>query len=221
MGVMGQTWLRDDLRIPHCVVVDQEGRVAWFGHPMRLDRPLKAIVDGTYDPVRQAAIDKAFWEREAEIAVALRAKRWKEILTILDRVHDEDPESAVLYAPTRVKALVAVGNLQAAEAYSSRLVAESGDVTILGHLASEMLKIDDRSKIDLDRVLELARKGAADGDSIDPVSLSALARAYAAKGRHAEEIVIWERMLRLENPMVDDEGVRARIREAKQRSKGE
>ena len=220
-GVMAQSWLRQGFAIPHSVVVDQEGRVAWFGHPRRLDRPLKAIVDGTYDPVRQAAIDKAFWERDAEIAVALRAKRWKEVLTMLDRIHDEDPEIALLYAPTRVKALVAIGNLGAAEAFSTRVAAESGDVTILGHLASEMLKFDDRSRIDLDRVLELARKADPDGDSMDPVSLSALARAYEAKGRHAEVIVIWERMLGVGNPMIDADSVRARIKEAKRKSKGE
>jgi thiol-disulfide isomerase/thioredoxin len=35
--------------IPTAFVVDKSGKLAWFGHPMRMDGPLAEIVEGTFD----------------------------------------------------------------------------------------------------------------------------------------------------------------------------
>ena len=35
--------------IPCAFIIDKEGSVAWVGHPMKIDEPLKQIVEGTYD----------------------------------------------------------------------------------------------------------------------------------------------------------------------------
>jgi cytochrome c-type biogenesis protein CcmH/NrfG len=57
----------------------------------------------------------------------------------------------------------------------------------------------------------VARKAARNGDSDDPVALSALARALEASGENAASIRVWTKMLELDDPVVDNDGVRARI----------
>ena len=35
--------------IPCAFIIDREGLVVWVGHPLRMDEPLKKVVEGTYD----------------------------------------------------------------------------------------------------------------------------------------------------------------------------
>ncbi|MFO0875712.1 MAG: TlpA disulfide reductase family protein [Phycisphaerales bacterium] len=58
-----------DLAIPRSFIVDRAGRLAWYGHPMKLDAPLAAVVDGTWD-IEAAARDA---ERRGEVARVTRA----------------------------------------------------------------------------------------------------------------------------------------------------
>jgi thiol-disulfide isomerase/thioredoxin len=49
-GLTATNWLRASGRvgIPSAYIVDQEGKVAWMGHPMELDDPLKKVVAKTW-----------------------------------------------------------------------------------------------------------------------------------------------------------------------------
>lgn len=60
---MAESWMRPAGRngIPAAFIVDQNGRVAWMGHPMGMDEPLAQIVAGEYD-VDAAAED--VWNNE-------------------------------------------------------------------------------------------------------------------------------------------------------------
>lgn len=45
--------------IPNAFVVDKQGKIVWQGHPMAgLDKVLKEVVEGTYDPKKSAAKSK-------------------------------------------------------------------------------------------------------------------------------------------------------------------
>ena len=62
VGAMAKTWLPSfgGKGLPSTVIVDGTGKVAWMGAPNKLDAPLKAVVDGTWDvavlrPRHQAA----------------------------------------------------------------------------------------------------------------------------------------------------------------------
>ncbi len=56
-GVMSRTWMEAAGRdgIPCAFIVDQQGKVAYIGHPMKIDEPLKAVVSGTFDYEKAAA----------------------------------------------------------------------------------------------------------------------------------------------------------------------
>jgi thiol-disulfide isomerase/thioredoxin len=64
-GAMVQTWLEPagEGGVPAAFVVDGRGRIAWVGHPLRLDepeagRPLRQVVAGTWD-LKAAAAESA------------------------------------------------------------------------------------------------------------------------------------------------------------------
>ncbi|MDQ7012319.1 MAG: redoxin family protein [Planctomycetota bacterium] len=56
-GVMTRDWMRaaGQNGIPSAFVVDQNGYIAWIGHPMTMDEPLEKIVAGTWDLKAAAA----------------------------------------------------------------------------------------------------------------------------------------------------------------------
>lgn len=60
---MSETWMKPAGRngIPSAFIVDQNGQIAWMGHPMTMDEPLAQIVAGEYD-AEQAA--EEVWNNE-------------------------------------------------------------------------------------------------------------------------------------------------------------
>jgi hypothetical protein len=210
-GVMAKAWLGEHRAIPRCVIVDRDTRVAWIGHPMRVDGPLHAVVAGTYDAAKQAEIDRTFEELDRELGAAKRAKQWEKVLVILDKMHTADAFSTPLNHTTRVQAFIGQGDYESADRFVKQVVAKSTDLSMMGKLVGQLLSAPDKSKLDMTFVLDVARKAARNGDSDDPVALSALARALEASGENAASIRVWTKMLELDDPVVDNDGVRARI----------
>jgi len=79
-GVMYRTWVAAAGRsgLPQIFIVDRDGRIAWFGHPELMKKPLQGIVAGTWD-LRQAAAEVAATQRaEAQFTQYSRAMQAKE-----------------------------------------------------------------------------------------------------------------------------------------------
>ncbi|MEM9066286.1 MAG: redoxin family protein [Planctomycetota bacterium] len=53
---MSESWMRPANRngIPSAFIVDQQGDIAWMGHPMAMDEPLEQIVAGEYNSAEAA-----------------------------------------------------------------------------------------------------------------------------------------------------------------------
>ena len=210
-GVMAKAWLGEKRAIPRCVIVDRDTKIAWIGHPMRVDGPLHAVVAGTYDAAKQEGIDRTFEELDRELGAAKGDKQWQKVLEILDKMHVADPFSTPLNYTTRIQAFIGQGDYESANQFVKRVVGESTDLRLMGQLVGQILSSPDKSKLDMNLVLETARKASRNGESDDPVALSAFARALQAKGENAASIRVWTKMLELELPVVDKDGVRARI----------
>jgi len=210
-GVMAKAWLGEHRAIPRCVIVDRDTRVAWIGHPMRVDGPLHAVVAGTYDAAKQAEIDRTFEELDRELGAAKRAKQWQKVLVILDTMHTADAFSTPLNHTTRVQAFIGQGDYESANRFVKQILADSTDLRLMGQLVGQLLSGPDKSRLDMNFVLNMAKKAARNGESDDPVALSALARALEARREHAASIRVWMRMLELDDPVIDKDGVRARI----------
>lgn len=210
-GVMAKAWLGGNLAIPRCLIVDRDTKIAWIGHPMRVDGPLHAIVTETYDAAKQAEIDRTFEALDGQLGLAKRDKQWQKVLAILDQMHSVDPFSTPLNYTTRIKAWIEVGDYKAANKFVKEVVAESSDLRLVGQLVGQLLSAPDKSKLEMDFVLDMAQKASRNGKSDDPVALSALARAFEAKEDNAAAIKVWTRMLELDDPVIDKDSLKARL----------
>ena len=50
-GAMAKAWMTaaGQNGIPTAFIVNKEGKIAWIGHPMEMEKPLEKIVAGTWD----------------------------------------------------------------------------------------------------------------------------------------------------------------------------
>lgn len=76
--------------IPSAFIVDKEGKIAWMGHPMSMEKVLDEVVAGTFDVKAAAAKEKAakeaagkFSELNAKVNKAARAEKWDEAVARL------------------------------------------------------------------------------------------------------------------------------------------
>ncbi|MCA9304712.1 MAG: TlpA family protein disulfide reductase [Phycisphaerales bacterium] len=55
-GKMSDTWLRpaNQNGIPAAFIVGADGKIAWIGHPMSMEEPLKEVVSGKFDAAKAA-----------------------------------------------------------------------------------------------------------------------------------------------------------------------
>lgn len=67
-GKMAESWMRAAGRngIPSAFIVDGEGKIAWAGHPMMIDEPLKQVIAGEHDLAEAKAgqiaeLESSFW----------------------------------------------------------------------------------------------------------------------------------------------------------------
>ena len=75
--------------IPNAIVVDQEGNIAWIGHPLLLDKPLEAIVQKTWN-LQQARENHLKQQQEAfaekkymdEVTPLIKLKDWKKVIEL-------------------------------------------------------------------------------------------------------------------------------------------
>lgn len=211
-GFMAREWLEKAALegIPQTFIVDRQGRIAWIGHPMRVDGPLVAVLKGTFDPRQQKQTDKAFGDLDMKLGEAIRETRWRDVLAVVDDMNRIDPTSAPLNYSTRVKALIHLGEAQAANRFA-REVAPGASEMIAAHIASELLKASDKGSMDYDLVISLTQQALKNGGSRNPMALSALARAYEGQGKVEDAVRVWRQMLALDDPSIDKENLRKRL----------
>lgn len=102
--------------IPATVVVDGQGKIAWIGHPIKLDAVLDDLLAGKFDYEKSAAeYTKASSGNEAMMKVftaygdAMKAKEWTKAMAIVD----DNPQYATTMWLMRFSALVQVDPQQA------------------------------------------------------------------------------------------------------------
>lgn len=202
--------------IPHAFIVNQDGIIAWMGHPMGMDEPLSKIVakswkieDAMADAAERQEYEKNAKANEAKIAPinkrindAIKAKNWDDAMTAMDELKALMPaQMAGRVELSRFNLLLTRAN-QPERAYAMKetLLATKGvgdNAQILNDIAWRVL--DDEKVItrNFDFALELATKANELSGGKDGMILDTLARAHFEKGNKAQAIELQEKALQL------------------------
>ncbi len=129
-GATARAWLEasDENGIPTAFVI-QDGKIAWIGHPLELDRPLAAIVAGKWDIAAEARkrLEAKTLERKARafrdrVETSYRAKDYGGALAAIDEATAKEPALADEYAKMRFDCLVELDRTDAALKVGERML---------------------------------------------------------------------------------------------------
>jgi thiol-disulfide isomerase/thioredoxin len=188
-GRMALTWLKAAGRngIPCSFLIDRQGKIAWIGHPLSMERPLAALADDKFDAAEQAKFEKKVEGLSEELMAARRAKDDDKALATIDQLITLDPGMGMYYGMNKLSILMQKKDYAAANALAAALaednIKEGGSESMLASLVFTLLNAPDQSKIDTALALKLATKVyEANKDGWQYQTL--LARAYAANKQY-------------------------------------
>jgi len=194
-GRMADTWMTaaGQDSIPTAFVVNGDGRIAWIGHPMALEKPLAKIVAGTWDIDAQIKIATA----EEKLARALKAEDAKGALAAIETVIALDAALEAQYATTKFEVLLHDKQYAEAYAYGAKLVDGllKDDADALNKLAWSVVdpEATDVEKHDLAFALKAASRANELTSGKSPGILDTLAKVHFDMGDVAKAIDIQQK----------------------------
>ncbi len=209
-GRMTETWLTaaGENGLPTAFIV-KEGKIAWIGHPVDLDRPLAKVVarEWTFEAAaneqreKQAAEarTKALFEK---VGLLIQQHKYREAIADLDKAINATPEQEHRFALMKVAVFVNSEDDDALIAYGSKLMnsvwKESYDA--LNYLAL-MIVASERKTKPSPNVLRLALQAAERANDLSKGQsgriLDTLARVSFASGDPGRAAQLEERALGL------------------------
>lgn len=194
-GEMATTWLKaaGQNGIPCSFIVDREGKIAWIGHPMMMERPLALIADNKFDPAEEAKFSEKMDQLNKDFGTAMRANDNDKALTTLDQIAVLNPTLASQYGTTRLMVLMKKGDYPAANALAAKL-GDDPDAAP-APLAATLLNAPDLEKIDAALAVKLATQAYDDNEKKGWQYESLLARAYAVNKQYDKAITLQTKVI--------------------------
>lgn len=181
--------------IPSAFVVNQDGKIAWMGHPMWLDAVLADVVAKKWDLATSPAKLTAAEKQLSEI-MRKASKDGKGALADWNGFEKEHPSVAGAMSDTKLRLLLAAGEFTDAYKIMSKQADEAiaaKDAMKLNEIAWTIVDPDGKiEKKDLDLAFRAASKGAefAKGTEEEGMILDSLARVHFIKGEVDKAIEI-------------------------------
>ncbi len=205
--------------IPCSYLIDREGRVAFIGHPMELDKPLQDVLAGTHD------IDAAARKYAAKMAPAIDAYRFQQAIesgdiktatNLYEQAKEKNPRNSLRMGVDLFNALLKNGPAADATKLGSQLIAENNDNPgLLNYVAWSIVDPDaDVKHRDLDLALKAAERANELMDSSEPAVLDTLATVYHLKGNHDKAIELQTKAVELAEGEMKEE-LQARLEQFK------
>lgn len=206
-GVMARTWMQaaGQNGIPTAFIVNKQGLIAWIGHPMEMEQPLKQVVAGQWDlSVARERISKQ--QEQARKMMALSRKLQEasksgdigQMVAVIDQAIAEDPGMEVQLGIPKFTMLLK--DPEQAAQYGEHLVDKTyaDNPMALNQLAWTVV---DPAKPKADsKLVEVALKAAQRADELakgkDPAIADTLGCAYFASGDTAKALEAQERSVR-------------------------
>ena len=213
---MSESWMRASGQrgIPTAFIVDSNNKVAWIGHPMKMDEPLSEIVEGTWDitSARQEFMAEAVGERAmAELQKTYREKMetedWDGWIAAIDAYTKEYGGSTSLTNMKFESLLFGKKDTAAAYALAEEIAADNwGDANALNALSWGIVDETPDELRDIEFALKVATRANQLTKSQDPMILDTLARVYWERG-DVYKAIAWQsnavRHLEEDGPMAD------------------
>lgn len=200
---MAKTWMQaaGENGIPSAFVVDQQGRIAWIGHPMMgLDDVLEKVVEKKWDIAVEA---KRLNQEKAEAAELNEVMEQvmghaqggepKKAIEALDKAIAKRPSLETQVGPFRFHLMMQAED-PAAYDYAKKLAAGplKDDGMMLNNIAWLIVDPDENWKNrNVDVALEIATRAVTVLKEKDPFSLDTLAYAYFLKDK-LDEAISWQ-----------------------------
>lgn len=114
-GKSGAAWMEAAglQGIPSAFIINQDGKIAWMGHPLGMDKPLAQIVAKTYDldkevelAKRRAEVAKKTEPLMTELQTAMQSEDTPGVLATMDKIIAIDPEINSNFAVFKIQTLV-------------------------------------------------------------------------------------------------------------------
>jgi len=189
---MAKTWMEASGQngIPSAFVVNGEGKIAWIGHPMDMEKSLSQIVAGTYDmkgaaekSAKAAAVEKKSRQLMARLQDAMQTKNKAEQLKVIDEFVELDAEKYGQMAGQKFKMLLK-DDEKAAYAYATQVSegAAKNSAQALNAIAWTILDDEGVQHRDYDIALAIAKRADEAAKHENAAITDTLARAYFEKG---------------------------------------
>ena len=202
--------------IPAAFIVDSEGRVAWMGHPMGMDKVLEDVVAGKWDLAKaqkEAADAKAAEAKRMEgmkkaqpiigrMRDAMEEEKWDDAVKAMDELKALDPETFGNIDATKFDVLLTKAK-QPEKAYGMKdaLLANkalSTNPQAMNQIAWSVVNPENEiGNRDADFALAFAIKADELAKSKDAAIIDTLARCYWVKGDKAKAIELQEKAVKL------------------------
>ncbi len=204
--------------IPCAFVVDGEGKVAWIGHPMSMDEPLKKIVAGEWDRNKfQAEYEES--QKAAQMMTdvrramgeAQRSNDFGPAMKTLDAAIAKMPNDANLQM---MKFQTMIGPMNDPEGYQTGwaiLKANRDNAMMMNAIA--WYTLDDAAVTDRDYEFAMAAAKAAETASggTNPAILDTLARAYYEMGDFDMAVKVQKKAVEKSDDDAMGEGIRKQL----------
>jgi thiol-disulfide isomerase/thioredoxin len=221
-NTMWNTWLvaSGQFGIPASFIIDRDGKIAWKGHPMMVEKPLKMIVEGTYDDSAKAKMARQWTEYNAQVkalnatlADAEKAGDYDKGIQTADAIMALSPMSAGSMLKTKYD-FMNRKDPAAAHKFGEEIIKKYA-VNPLAIETVAMFIVDSKpengKKPDYALAVKMMQQVTARSDSEDPFSTSDLAKAYYANGDIANAVKTQQKVVNLLN----DESLVAQHQEVK------
>lgn len=221
-GKMAVAWMKaaEANGIPTAFIV-RDGKVAWIGHPMGMDKALEKAVSGDFDiqvAAREYREEKAR-EKKLQAAIgkirqALQSGEQKEALAAVEKVLGDDAALEEMLGTLKFKLLGDTGREDEALTYGGRLVDTvlKGNAGALNNIAWMIVDPDAKGKPSKGHV-ELALKAAARANELtngeNAGILDTLAKAEFDSGDAAKAVEHQEKAVKLAGG--EDQGMKERL----------
>ncbi len=225
-GTMAKTWMAaaGQNGIPTAFVVDQNGKIAWIGHPLAGtfgdsdEKSLETVVEEVYEHKFDAAAEKAKADarmaKEEEMAAkfkpfqtAMMAKKYKDAVAELDKLFAEDATLELPYGMTKFMAMTNY-DVPGATAYAKKLseTTYKDESNALNSLAWGMVDPEtDLKGVDYKVAVEIAQRGVATAkdDMSKAMVMDTLALAQWKSGDKTTAVKTQEEAVRLASSIKD------------------